>query len=69
MELCIPLEADIFFLVTSSQDVGMATKSAPVCFIRRLLVFDSWVQVESIDTALAYSYDHYVVEPFGPAVP
>ena len=49
----LPFEEDILDLVTASQDGGMATKSAPVCLVRRLFEFDSWEQVESMETALA----------------
>ena len=49
----LPLEAEILDLVTSSHEGGIATRSAPVCFIRWLFMLDSCVQVESMETALA----------------
>ena len=48
-----PLEAAIFGLVVSSQDGGIATKSAPVCLRRLLLLLDSFEHEVSIETARA----------------
>ena len=47
------MEEEILYFVSSSQDGGMDTRSAPVCLARRLLELDSLVQVESMETARA----------------